>query len=198
MVSVHPHVQSHALTSVSLLEIVHVRVWWIMETLKHPACTIGWIARLSQLAFPKERNLNFSWEKSHWDNAMDKKNKKKKRFHSWSGDHAPQRWDWRGWPQRPWSWKVKMLFFQSVNLRWLDCTDSSAKEQVVISTCGLQALKTSDQLNHACLWPWCQMIPWLIGQVKFTRLGLLLYPKNCQQTEKSVHSLRINHHFGQL
>ena len=23
---------------------VHVRVWWIMETLKHPACTIIWEA----------------------------------------------------------------------------------------------------------------------------------------------------------
>ena len=25
---------------------VHVRVWWIMETLKHPACTVGWVAPL--------------------------------------------------------------------------------------------------------------------------------------------------------
>ena len=24
--------------------IVHVRVLWIMETLKHPACTVGWVA----------------------------------------------------------------------------------------------------------------------------------------------------------
>ena len=24
--------------------VVHVRVWWIMETLKHPACTVGWVA----------------------------------------------------------------------------------------------------------------------------------------------------------
>ena len=24
---------------------VHVRVWWIMETLKHRACTVGWVAR---------------------------------------------------------------------------------------------------------------------------------------------------------
>ena len=24
----------------------HVRVRWIMETLKHPACTLGWVARL--------------------------------------------------------------------------------------------------------------------------------------------------------
>ena len=25
---------------------VHVRVRWIMETLKHPACTVGWVAQL--------------------------------------------------------------------------------------------------------------------------------------------------------
>ena len=25
--------------------VVHVRVRWIMETLKHPACTVGWVAR---------------------------------------------------------------------------------------------------------------------------------------------------------
>ena len=26
--------------------VVYVRVPWIMETLKHPACTVGWVARL--------------------------------------------------------------------------------------------------------------------------------------------------------
>ena len=26
--------------------VVHVGVWWIMEKLKHPACTVGWVARL--------------------------------------------------------------------------------------------------------------------------------------------------------
>ena len=26
--------------------VVHIGVRWIMETLKHPACTVGWIARL--------------------------------------------------------------------------------------------------------------------------------------------------------
>ena len=26
--------------------VVHVRVRWIMETLKHPACTVGWVAQL--------------------------------------------------------------------------------------------------------------------------------------------------------
>ena len=24
--------------------VVHVRVWWIRETPKHPACTLGWVA----------------------------------------------------------------------------------------------------------------------------------------------------------
>ena len=38
---------------------VHVRVWWIIETLKHPACIIGWVARLSQLAFPEEKPPKF-------------------------------------------------------------------------------------------------------------------------------------------
>ena len=37
-VSAHPrrHVKDH---------VVHVRVRWIMETLKHPACTVDWIRR---------------------------------------------------------------------------------------------------------------------------------------------------------
>ena len=45
----------------------HVRVCWINETLKHPAHTVGWVARLLQLAFPGESNLNFPWEKSQWN-----------------------------------------------------------------------------------------------------------------------------------
>ena len=39
--------------------IIYVTVWWIMETLKHPACTVDLIARLSQLVFPREGNPNF-------------------------------------------------------------------------------------------------------------------------------------------
>ena len=31
-----------------------------------------------QLAFPREGNPNFPWEKSHWDNTVVKKEKKKK------------------------------------------------------------------------------------------------------------------------
>ena len=26
--------------------VVHIRVWWTMETLKHPACTVALVARL--------------------------------------------------------------------------------------------------------------------------------------------------------
>ena len=51
--------------------VVHVRVWW-MEILKYPACTVGWVVRLSQLAFPEEGNPNFPWEKSLWDNTVVK------------------------------------------------------------------------------------------------------------------------------
>ena len=46
--------------------VLHVRVWWIMETLKHPACTVGWVVRLfhnwlslgQQLKFPTGKNPN--------------------------------------------------------------------------------------------------------------------------------------------
>ena len=48
MVSVHPRVQSHALTSGRTLMILLFMsgVQWVMETLKHPACTVGWVAWL--------------------------------------------------------------------------------------------------------------------------------------------------------
>ena len=45
--------------------LVHVRVQWITETLKHPACTVCWDVRLLlQLVFLGESNSNFSWKKS--------------------------------------------------------------------------------------------------------------------------------------
>ena len=53
--------------------VVHVRVWWIRETLKHPDCTVSWAGRLLQLAFPKESNPNFPQEKSHQDNTVVKR-----------------------------------------------------------------------------------------------------------------------------
>ena len=56
--------------------VLLVRVWLIIETLKHPACTLGWVAWLSQLACPGEGSLNFSWEKSHWNNTIVKSIKK--------------------------------------------------------------------------------------------------------------------------
>ena len=55
--------------------VVHVRVWWIKETLTHPACRLDRLdsTTLSQLAFPREGNLNFPGEKSHWDYTVVKK-----------------------------------------------------------------------------------------------------------------------------
>ena len=41
MVSVHPPCTLHVKDPT-----VYVRVRWTMETLKHPACTLGWVARL--------------------------------------------------------------------------------------------------------------------------------------------------------
>ena len=47
-VSVHPRVQSHALTFCSHVKdsVVLVRVRWIIEKVKHPACTVTWLARI--------------------------------------------------------------------------------------------------------------------------------------------------------
>ena len=48
------------------------RVWWITETLEHPACSVGWVVWLLQLAFPRESNLYSPWEKSQWETAVVK------------------------------------------------------------------------------------------------------------------------------
>ena len=51
--------------------VVYVRVRWITETLKHPACTVGWVARLCRSWLsPGKSNPNFQWVKSHWDNTV--------------------------------------------------------------------------------------------------------------------------------
>ena len=53
--------------------VVHVRVRWIMETLKHYACTVGWVVRLSRSWLSlKESNPNFPWKKSQKDNTVIK------------------------------------------------------------------------------------------------------------------------------
>ena len=46
--------------------VVHVRVRWIVQTLKHPAC-------MSQQVFTGESYPNSSREKSHWNNTVVKK-----------------------------------------------------------------------------------------------------------------------------
>ena len=57
--------------------VVHVRVRWIMKTLKHPARTADWIARLCRSCLsPGEGNPNDTWEKFHLDNTVVKSIKK--------------------------------------------------------------------------------------------------------------------------
>ena len=60
---------------------VRVRVWWVMETLKHPACSIGWVSRLccSRLSTGKS-NSNFPMGEIPWGEYSCKKPKVK--FHS--------------------------------------------------------------------------------------------------------------------
>ena len=52
--------------------VVHVRVRWMMETRKYPACTAGWIARLCRSWFSpgKESSPTLLREKSQWDKAV--------------------------------------------------------------------------------------------------------------------------------
>ena len=85
-VSVHPRVQLIVCIKICAHvkdPVVHVRVRWIMETLNHPACTVGWVARLCRSWLSQGKSSpNFLWEKSHWDNTVVKsytKKKKKKR-----------------------------------------------------------------------------------------------------------------------
>ena len=40
--------------------VVHVRVRWIMETLKHPACTVDWVARLCRSWLPPGKAIRIS------------------------------------------------------------------------------------------------------------------------------------------
>ena len=84
--------------------VVHVRVRWIMETLKTASMhrKLG-STTLSQLAFSGEGNPNFPREKSHWDNTAvksknDLKKKKKRTDHVFLGvktNDLLTYWMWR-------------------------------------------------------------------------------------------------------
>ena len=76
-VSVHPGVQSHALTSVCTLKSrSSCQSSMDYENTKTPSIHLRLgSATLSQLAFPGEGNPNFPWEKSHWDDTVVTKKK---------------------------------------------------------------------------------------------------------------------------
>ena len=44
--------------------VVHVRVGWIMETLKHPACTIGWVVWLCHSRLSPGKATQISHERN--------------------------------------------------------------------------------------------------------------------------------------
>ena len=76
-VSVYPCVQSHTLTSVRTLNIpvVHARVRWIMERLKHPACAVCWVARLCRGWLSPGKATRISYGKNpKWTLQLLKKN----------------------------------------------------------------------------------------------------------------------------
>ena len=56
--------------------VVHVRVRWITETLKRPACTVLWLAHLCRSWLSPVKATRISHGKIHWNNTVEKKVKK--------------------------------------------------------------------------------------------------------------------------
>ena len=70
-VSEHLCMQSHALIRRRML--VHVRVQWIMEALKHPAYTVGWVAWICcSLLFLEKATWIAHVRNLKWDGAFVK------------------------------------------------------------------------------------------------------------------------------
>ena len=57
----------------------HVRIRWIIKTLKYSACTVSWVATTAAAGFPQGNKRIFPKEKSQWDNSVVKKEKKKEK-----------------------------------------------------------------------------------------------------------------------
>ena len=57
--------------------VVHVRVRWIMKTLKHPACTVGWVVRLCRSWLSRGRQSEFPMGEIPLEQYSCKKKKKK-------------------------------------------------------------------------------------------------------------------------
>ena len=58
--------------------VVHVRVRWIMETLKHPVCTVGWVARLCRSWLSPGKATGISHGRNPRGTIQKKKKKKRK------------------------------------------------------------------------------------------------------------------------
>ena len=61
-VSVHPLCATACINICAHVKdpVVHVGVRWIMEILKHPACTVGWVARLCRSWLSPRKQPKFS------------------------------------------------------------------------------------------------------------------------------------------
>ena len=89
----HTHTHTHTPCRIACIYIcahvtdpkVHIRVRWIMETLKHPACTVGWVARLcrSWLSPGKATRISHGRNPNGTMQSLQKKEKKK-------GSHTKQ------------------------------------------------------------------------------------------------------------
>ena len=66
--------------------VVHVRVRWIVETLKHPACTVGWTTRLcrSWLSPGKATRIFYGRNSTGTIQLLKKKYLKKQQQHSFT------------------------------------------------------------------------------------------------------------------
>ena len=58
--------------------VVHVRVQWMMETLKHPACTVDWVHNSVTAGFPWEMQPEFPMGEITMGQYSCKKNYNKK------------------------------------------------------------------------------------------------------------------------
>ena len=80
--------------------VVHVRVRWIMETLKHLACTIGWVARLCRSCSSPGKAARIFHGRNPigtiqlWKEEEEEEEEKKEEILSCSYEEH----DWTNWP----------------------------------------------------------------------------------------------------
>ena len=73
-VRIHPRAIAYMKICVHVKDpAVHGTVWWIMETLKHQACVVGWVARLCGSWLTGKATRTSHARISKWDNTVVKR-----------------------------------------------------------------------------------------------------------------------------